>query len=137
MDLDVTKDALTDVEGGVADDLRARAEMDQSPKPDRVGGVGRRLQDPRLEAGFEGVDLDFEVTDFFGEFGVVESIKAVSDLVSPVSGTVAGVNEELFDAPELLNQDPYGDGWMIEVEPSDEGEFDDLLTADEYREQTE
>jgi len=71
------------------------------------------------------------------EFGVVESIKAVSDLVSPVSGTVAGVNEELFDAPELLNQDPYGDGWMIEVEPSDEGEFDDLLTADEYREQTE
>ncbi|AXG11243.1 glycine cleavage system protein GcvH [Haloplanus rubicundus] len=72
-----------------------------------------------------------------GEFGVVESIKAVSDLVSPVSGTVVGVNEDLFDAPELVNQDPYGDGWMIEVEPSSEGEFDDLLTADEYREQIE
>ena len=70
------------------------------------------------------------------EFGVVESIKAVSDLISPVSGTVVGVNEDLFDAPELLNQDPYGDGWMIEVEPSDDA-FDDLLTADEYREQTE
>jgi glycine cleavage system H protein len=67
------------------------------------------------------------------EFGVVESIKAVSDLVSPVSGTVVGVNEGLFDAPELVNQDPYGDGWMIEVEPSPEEEFDDLLTADEYR----
>ena len=67
------------------------------------------------------------------EFGVVESIKAVSDLISPVSGTVVGVNEDLFDAPELLNQDPYGDGWMIEVEPSPEEEFDDLLTADEYR----
>ncbi|AXG07835.1 glycine cleavage system protein GcvH [Haloplanus rubicundus] len=72
-----------------------------------------------------------------GEFGVVESIKAVSDLVSPVSGAVVGVNEDLFDAPELVNQDPYGDGWMIEVEPSSEGEFDDLLTADEYREQIE
>jgi glycine cleavage system H protein len=72
-----------------------------------------------------------------GEFGVVESIKAVSDLVSPVSGTVVAVNEELFDAPELLNEDPYGDGWMIEVEPSSENEFDDLLAADEYREQIE
>jgi glycine cleavage system H protein len=70
------------------------------------------------------------------EFGVVESIKAVSDLISPVSGTVVGVNEDLFDAPELLNQDPYGDGWMIEVEPSDDA-FDDLLTADEYRERIE
>jgi glycine cleavage system H protein len=71
------------------------------------------------------------------EFGVVESIKAVSDLLSPVSGTVTAVNEELFDAPELLNQDPYGDGWMLEVEPSDESEFDDLLTADEYRDNVE
>ena len=71
------------------------------------------------------------------EFGVVESIKAVSDLVSPVSGTVVGVNEALFDAPELVNEDPYGVGWMIEVEPSSEEEFDDLLTADEYRDQIE
>jgi len=71
------------------------------------------------------------------EFGVVESIKAVSDLVSPVSGTVVAVNEELFDAPELVNEDPYGDGWMIEVEPSSEDEFDNLLTADEYRERIE
>jgi glycine cleavage system H protein len=71
------------------------------------------------------------------EFGVVESIKAVSDLLSPVSGTVTDVNEELFDAPERLNQDPYGDGWMLEVEPSSDEEFDDLLTAEEYREQIE
>ncbi|MFB6091282.1 MAG: glycine cleavage system protein GcvH [Halobellus sp.] len=71
------------------------------------------------------------------EFGVVESIKAVSDLYAPVSGTVTAVNEELFDRPELVNDDPYGDGWMLEVEVSDAGEFDDLLSADEYREQTE
>jgi glycine cleavage system H protein len=71
------------------------------------------------------------------EFGVVESIKAVSDLVSPISGTVVAVNEELFDAPELINEDPYGDGWMVEVEPSSESEFDDLLSADAYRDQIE
>jgi glycine cleavage system H protein len=70
------------------------------------------------------------------EFGVVESIKAVSDLISPLSGTVVGVNEELFDAPELVNEDPYGEGWMLEVEPSGAEEFDDLLVADEYRDQT-
>ncbi|WP_248896487.1 glycine cleavage system protein GcvH [Haloplanus halobius] len=71
------------------------------------------------------------------EFGVVESIKAVSDLVSPLSGTVTAVNEDLFDAPELVNEDPYGDGWMLEVEPSDPDEFDDLLAAEEYRERVE
>ncbi|WP_338738891.1 glycine cleavage system protein GcvH [Haloplanus salilacus] len=71
------------------------------------------------------------------EFGVVESIKAVSDLVSPLSGTVVDVNEDLIDAPELVNEDPYGEGWMFEVEPSSESEFDALLSADEYRERIE
>jgi glycine cleavage system H protein len=71
------------------------------------------------------------------EFGVVESIKAVSDLISPVSGTVTAVNEELFDAPELVNDDPYGDGWMLEVDPSDPDEFEDLLSPEEYRERIE
>ena len=71
------------------------------------------------------------------EFGVIESIKAVSDLYAPVSGTVTGVNEELFDAPELVNESPFEDGWMLEVEYDDESEFDDLLSPAEYREQTE
>lgn len=72
-----------------------------------------------------------------GEFGVVESIKAVSDVYSPVSGEVTGVNDAVFDQPELINEDPYGDGWLIELEPSDEGEFDELLDADEYEAQIE
>jgi glycine cleavage system H protein len=70
------------------------------------------------------------------EFGVVESIKAVSDLLAPVSGTVVAVNEALFDAPERINEDPYGEGWMLEVEPRSDA-FDDLLSAEEYRDQTE
>ena len=68
-------------------------------------------------------------------FGVVESIKAVSDLYAPVSGEVVAVNEELFDRPELLNEDPYGDGWLIEVEATDGVEYDGLLDAGAYSEQ--
>jgi glycine cleavage system H protein len=70
-------------------------------------------------------------------FGVVESIKAVSDLYAPVSGTVTEANEALFDDPELINDDPYGDGWLLTVELDDESELDDLLSPDQYREQIE
>jgi glycine cleavage system H protein len=70
-------------------------------------------------------------------FGVVESIKAVSDIYAPVSGEVTAVNEALFDRPELLNEDPYDEGWLIEVDPSDPSELDDLLTAEAYRDQVE
>ncbi|WP_254768456.1 glycine cleavage system protein GcvH [Salinilacihabitans rarus] len=69
------------------------------------------------------------------EFGVIESIKAVSDLYAPVSGEVVGVNEALFDSPELVNDDPFGDGWMLEIDPADESELADLLSADEYEDQ--
>ncbi len=68
-------------------------------------------------------------------FGVVESIKAVSDLYAPISGEVTDTNETLFDAPELVNQSPFEDGWMLEVELADAAELDDLLSADEYDEQ--
>jgi glycine cleavage system H protein len=69
------------------------------------------------------------------DFGVIESIKAVQDLYSPVSGEVVDVNDDLTDTPELVNDDPFGDGWMIEVELTDESELDDLLDADAYEEQ--
>ena len=71
------------------------------------------------------------------EFGVVESIKAVSDLYTPVSGTVSEVNDALFDQPELVNDAPYGEGWMLKLEGVDDDEFDNLLSAGEYGEQTE
>jgi glycine cleavage system H protein len=99
-------------------------------------GITDFAQDELGDVVFVELPAEGDEVSAATEFGVVESIKAVSDLISPVSGTVVDVNEELFDAPELLNEDPYGDGWMIEVEPSDDA-FDDLLTADEYREQTE
>jgi len=83
-----------------------------------------------VELPDEGDDVSQE-----GEFGVVESIKAVSDLYAPVSGEVVAVNDELFDAPELVNDDPFGDGWMLEIEPDDTDDLEDLLTADEYEAQ--
>ena len=67
-------------------------------------------------------------------FGVVESVKAVSDLFAPVSGEVTEVNGALPTAPEIVNQDPYGKGWMIVVKPSNAGEWDQLLTAAQYEE---
>jgi len=67
-------------------------------------------------------------------FGVVESVKAVSDLFSPVSGEVVEINGELAQTPETVNQDPYGKGWMLVVKPSSKGEWDQLLTAQQYEE---
>jgi glycine cleavage system H protein len=67
-----------------------------------------------------------------GSFGVVESVKAVSDLFAPVSGEIVGVNERLSGSPELVNQHPYDEGWMIVIAPSSAAEWDGLLTAAQY-----
>ncbi len=70
-------------------------------------------------------------------FGAVESVKAVSDLYAPVSGAVVEVNDALADTPELVNEDPYGEGWIVKVTMSDVGELDDLMTHEEYQEYCE
>jgi len=72
----------------------------------------------------------------FATFGVVESVKAVSDLYAPVSGTVVEVNEALRDAPELMNSDPFGEGWIARVELSDRGELDTLMDGEAYAAET-
>ena len=68
------------------------------------------------------------------EFGTLESTKAVSELYMPIGGKVVAINEALEDAPELVNEDTYGDGWMIEVAPSDPDELDTLMDKDAYLE---
>jgi glycine cleavage system H protein len=78
-----------------------------------------------------------EVGDSFNkgdEFGTVESVKAVSELYLPISGEIAGINKALEDSPELVNTDPYKDGWMIEVRPGNPQELDELLDRNAYLE---
>jgi len=67
-------------------------------------------------------------------FGTVEAVKTVSDLFLPLSGEITEFNDALEDEPELVNQDPYGKGWMIKLKFSDDSQLDELLTADAYKE---
>ncbi|GET30932.1 glycine cleavage system H protein [Prolixibacter sp. SD074] len=85
-----------------------------------------------LEIETEGEELAKEEV-----FGTVEAVKTVSDLFMPVSGTVEAFNTELEDAPELVNKDPYGKGWMIKIAMSAPSELDDLLSEDEYKDLVE
>ncbi len=68
-----------------------------------------------------------------GSYGEVESVKAVSDLIAPLSGEVVDVNEALLDTPETINEDPYGDGWLIKIRLANPPEVDELLDAQAYR----
>lgn len=67
------------------------------------------------------------------EAGVVESVKAASDIYSPVSGEVIAINEELVDAPETINKDPYNDGWFFKVRITDAAELENLLSGEDYQ----
>ena len=77
-------------------------------------------------------ELDSSVTAKV-EAGVVESVKAASDIYAPVSGTVSAINEQLEEAPEIVNDSPYDDGWFFKITPSDLDEVSSLLTSAEYR----
>jgi len=98
-------------------------------------GISEFAQDELGDVVFVDLPAEDDSVTAGEDFGVVESIKAVSDIYAPVSGTVTAVNDDLADRPELVNEDSYGDGWLIEVELSDESELDDLLSADEYEDQ--
>jgi len=82
-----------------------------------------------VEIETEGEQLNKEEV-----FGTIEAVKTVSDMFMPVSGTVLEVNAKLEDSPEIVNKDPYGEGWMIKISIDDPAELEDLLTADQYKE---
>lgn len=81
-----------------------------------------------IEIETEGDSLDQEEV-----FGTVEAVKTVSDLFMPISGEIVEVNASLSDAPETVNTDPYGNGWMIKIKVSDKSQLDELLSADDYK----
>jgi glycine cleavage system H protein len=80
-----------------------------------------------VELPEEGASFDQD-----DEFGTLESVKAVSEIYMPVGGTITAVNSQLEEKPELVNQDPYGQGWLVEVAPSDPGQLDALMDKNEY-----
>ena len=85
-----------------------------------------------IEIETEGETLDKEET-----FGTIEAVKTVSDMFMPVSGEVIEVNDKFEDSPELVNQDPYGDGWMIKIKMSNIDEANELMSAEDYKNQIE
>lgn len=82
-----------------------------------------------IEVETEGEELDIEET-----FGTIEAVKTVSDMFMPVSGEVLGFNKALEQSPETVNNDPYGEGWIIKIKMSNVDEVEDLLDADAYKE---
>ena len=75
----------------------------------------------------EGTELDVEDV-----FGTVEAVKTVSELFAPIAGTIEAINEALDGAPETVNDDPYGEGWMVKIRPADPADLDGLMSAEEY-----
>lgn len=101
-----------------------------------VGTVGITdfAQDELGDVIFVELPDEGEVFAAEEQLGMIESIKAMSDLYLPMAGTVVDVNERLIDEPELVNEEPYGDGWVLEIEVESPSDQDHLLDADEYRE---
>ena len=99
-----------------------------------VVGVTDFAQKELGDIVYVDVDTEGEVIEKEEVFGSVEAVKTVSDLMMPVSGEIVAFNEALEDEPELVNTDPYSDGWMIKVLVSDFTELDSLLSADQYKE---
>jgi glycine cleavage system H protein len=95
-------------------------------------GITAFAQDELGDVVFVELPEVGDAVEHEAEFGVIESIKAVSDMYAPVTGEVTAVNEALFDEPELVNEAPFGAGWMLEVALDDENELEALLSPDEY-----
>ena len=98
-----------------------------------VVGITDFAQSELGDIVFVEIETEGETIDKEEVFGTVEAVKTVSDLFMPLSGEILSFNSELEDAPETVNTDPYGDGWMIRVKLSDTSELEELLSADDYK----
>jgi len=96
-------------------------------------GVTDHAQSELGDVVFVDIEEGLENVTNGEEFGTIEAVKTVADLFSPISGSVAAVNVDINDDPELVNSDPYGAGWMIKVEMEDPSELDKLMDADAYK----
>ena len=118
----------------VPDDLRFTKEHEwvRVAGDEATVGITQYAADQLGDIVFVELPAVGKALEQFAAFGVVESVKAVSDLFAPVAGEVVGVNEALADKPELVNSEPFGDGWMVRVRLADASQVDDLLDAAGY-----
>ena len=96
-------------------------------------GITDYAQDQLGDIVFVDIPSVGETLEANEVFGTIEVVKTVSDLFLPISGEILEQNEAIEDNPELVNEDPYGEGWLIKVKPTNEAEFDDLLDAEAYK----
>ena len=97
-----------------------------------VCGVSDHAQETLSDVVYIELPEEGDVLEQGDMFGVIESVKAASDLYMPVGGEIIAINDNLETNPEIVNQDPYGQGWMIKIKPSDPDELDDLLSPEAY-----
>ncbi len=118
-------------------ELRYAASHEWAKVEDGVAtvGISDHAQDAMGDLVYVELPEVGQVVAAGDETGVVESVKAASDIYSPVSGEIVEINEALEDEPELVNNVPYEGGWLFKVQLTDEGELDSLLTADQYQAQ--
>ncbi|GII22987.1 glycine cleavage system protein GcvH [Planosporangium mesophilum] len=123
----------------IPDDLRYTAEHEWvQPEASKVRvGITHYAQDALGDIVY--VQLPEPGTEVAAgdSFGEVESTKSVSEIYAPIAGKVVARNDQLGDAPELINSDPYGEGWLVEIEPAEPARVDELLDAASYRRLTE
>lgn len=98
-------------------------------------GISDYAQGELGDVVFVDIDSDIDEISANETFGSIEAVKTVSDLYAPVSGKVIEINERLEDEPELVNSDPYGEGWLIKIELSDSSQVDNLLSGEDYKKQ--
>ena len=106
--------------------------IDDSDDGTAVAGITEYAQDQLGDIVFFELPKIGDSVAHLGKMGEVESVKAVSDLFSPINGTVTEINEKLLDHPELVNEDPFGEGWIIKVAMVDVTELDSLMSSQDY-----
>jgi len=106
--------------------------IDESNSDIAVAGITDYAQDQLGDIVFFDLPKVGDSVAHLGKMGEVESVKAVSDLFSPINGTVTEINEKLLDHPELVNDDPFGEGWLIKVAMTDVAEMDGLMSSKDY-----
>lgn len=117
------------------EDLRYTAEHEWIRLDGTVGTIGITsfAQDQLGDVVYVELPRSGDPVAQFKVFGVIDSVKASSDLYAPVTGTVIAVNEALATSPQLVNEQPYGNGWLLRVELANTAEYDGLLTAEQYQ----